>query len=454
MKKIFSLLIVGVVGLFLLGNVFALAAQDNEQISICHKDLKGNTFCEKTAAAITDVQTAIEQENEIEKEAGKTYISAEAITDVASGDAAVTEVDTYNPEQDVSAPENDVEIEEDTEDDDKKVAIVQESIVKEPYEYKALTDYYGKLCNRADVTNDFVVNALDLSKVRFSYQNGGCTPSNNWCAETDQNFDGSVDTLDSAIVYGWIGKTCPGSDVYKSESIVSVPYKELTDYKNKIKWQKDSLESGRAALSDAADKINSVCKADEESYTCNEAREEARTKALDHLEKSVETMREIADRLLERGLESEAENTADVTNDIGDFLEELDLFNEQIDALKESEEITKEEIQDLAISISDSWKEFKQKDYGNRFDASKLSQITNRLFAVSEVLGKNGIDVDELMIGLDAVNEALTAEDFAGAKENLQEAIELLKTILSEHRSEVSTFASEIGKMEKPAVTI
>ena len=79
--------------------------------------------------------------------------------------------------------------------------------------WEPMSPRYGKLCNHADVTNDFVVNALDLSKVRFSYQNGGCTPKNNWCSEADQNFDGSVNELDSAIVSGWIGKTCPKPEV-------------------------------------------------------------------------------------------------------------------------------------------------------------------------------------------------------------------------------------------------
>ena len=67
---------------------------------------------------------------------------------------------------------------------------------------------YSKLCNHADVNDDLIVNALDLSEVRFSYQDG-CNPGNDWCSETDQNLDGRTDEQDSMIIGGWIGKECP-----------------------------------------------------------------------------------------------------------------------------------------------------------------------------------------------------------------------------------------------------
>ena len=74
------------------------------------------------------------------------------------------------------------------------------------------TSIYTRLCNNADLDDNGVVNALDLGVARFSYsgeEDDICWFNNDWCGETDQNFDGQVDGSDSLIVEGWLGKECP-----------------------------------------------------------------------------------------------------------------------------------------------------------------------------------------------------------------------------------------------------
>ena len=74
------------------------------------------------------------------------------------------------------------------------------------------TSIYTRLCNNADIDNNGIVNALDISKARFSYsgeEDDVCWFTNDWCGEADQNFDGIVDGSDALIVEGWIGKECP-----------------------------------------------------------------------------------------------------------------------------------------------------------------------------------------------------------------------------------------------------
>ena len=65
-----------------------------------------------------------------------------------------------------------------------------------------------KMCHIADVNDDKIVNAFDLTKVRFNYQKN-CSKENKWCNELDLNYDGLVNIQDTYFVQAWIGKSCP-----------------------------------------------------------------------------------------------------------------------------------------------------------------------------------------------------------------------------------------------------
>jgi len=251
-------------------------------------------------------------------------------------------------------------------------------------------------------------------------------------------------------------------------SIVSLVFAQRGDARTAASQE---IQERRDAVKASAQEVRSACGGENRSSdACKTAQNEAREKAKVHVEKVLDNLEMIANKMLVKldSFKHPPVNKDEVKVEIQEFLSQIDGFRERLDALPA--DFKRADLHAIVVDIRQAWVDFRGHNYAHRILASRMHRVLERLEGMENVLSEKGIDTSELEATLEkAKNEldqgkiAWQNDDVQGAKthlraakEQLRQAAVMVRKLMEENSLEVkpAEVSTAISQADAEPVTI